>query len=524
MRHTGGRGEPVAQRVLEIMGLSKTFPGQKALIDVDFAVDAGTVHALVGQNGSGKSTLIKCLAGYHSPDPGAVATVWEGGPVDSRSRRFPLGDAKAAEEAGIRFVHQDLGLVETLGAAENLALGAGYRTSYGTINWRLQNRIATQALKDLGYDFDVRRPVGELTPAERTGLAIARALHDWEEEVNLIVLDEPTAALPGSDVERLFEVIATVRERGVAVVYVSHHLDEVFEIADVVTVLRDGRKVATRPTADLDHDALVQLIVGSAVDAGTAAALGQRMEDRPLVLSTKDLGGLTLESLDLEVHEGEVVGVAGITGSGREVVARLMFGAIAREGTVTVAGTDVPDLRPDVAMRAGMGFVPADRKQTAIIPEMTVRENITVTRLSDYFTRLVLARRPERADVREWMDRLDVRPRAPEREIKNLSGGNQQKAVLAKWLRLDPKVLVLDEPTQGVDVGAKADIHRLIDRAAADGAGVVVCSTDTEELVRCCSRVVVLLRGRELTQLVGEDISVERIEALQLQTTQEATA
>jgi ribose transport system ATP-binding protein len=510
--------------VLEIKGLSKTFPGQKALIDVDFAVDAGSVHALVGQNGSGKSTLIKCLAGYHTPDPGAQATVWKGGEVDPRPVQFRLGDARAADDSGVRFVHQDLGLVENLGAAENLALGTGYRTSYGAINWRVQNRVAADALRELGYEFDVRTPVGELTPAERTGLAIARALHDWEANVDLLVLDEPTAALPGADVERLFEVIKTVSARGVAVVYVSHHLDEVFEIADVVTILRDGRKVATRPTGELDHHALIQLIVGSAVDVGSAAALADEVQERPVVLSTRGLGGQTLASVDFDVHEGEVLGIAGITGSGREVVARLLFGALGRSGSVDLAGTALPNQRPDVAMEAGMAFVPADRKQTAIIPEMTVRENITITRLSDYFSQLFLARRPERADVREWMDRLDVRPRAPEREIKNLSGGNQQKAVLAKWLRLDPKVLVLDEPTQGVDVGAKADIHRLIDHAAAEGTGVVVCSTDTEELVRVCSRVIVLLRGRELTQLVGSDISVERIEALQLQTTQEATA
>lgn len=514
----------MAHRVLEITGLSKTFPGQKALIDVDFAVEAGSVHALVGQNGSGKSTLIKCLAGYHTPDPGAQATVRRGRDADASPSRFRLGDAKAAEDAGIRFVHQDLGLVEDLGAAENLALGTGYRTSYGTINWRLQNRIATEALRELGYDFDVRTPVGELTPAERTGLAIARALHDWESSVDLLVLDEPTAALPGKDVARLFEVIKAVSERGVGVVYVSHHLDEVFEIADVVTILRDGHKVADRPTAELDHEALIQLIVGSAVDAGSAAALAEEVQDRPVVLSTRGLGGLTLDSVDFQVHEGEVLGIAGITGSGREVVARLLFGALSRRGTVEVSGTVLANQRPDIAMGAGIAFVPADRKQTAIIPEMTVRENITITRLSDYFTRFFLSRRPERADVRAWMERLDVRPRTPEREIKNLSGGNQQKAVLAKWLRLDPKVLVLDEPTQGVDVGAKADIHRLIDHAAEEGTAVVVCSTDTEELVRVCSRVIVLLRGRELTQLVGSDISVERIEALQLQTTQEAMA
>lgn len=516
----------MTESVLEITGLSKTFPGQKALIDVDFEVRAGEVHALVGQNGSGKSTLIKCLAGYHEPDLGATASVWQGGPTGRTETSFRLGDGRAAEAAGVRFVHQDLALVETLDAVENLALGEGYPTKARTIDWRQARRQARRELSELGYDFDVTTPIAELTAAERTGVAIARAMHNWENDVELVVLDEPTASMPGPDVERLFDVIRTVRDRGLAVVYVSHHLDEIFHIADRVTVLRDGRKVDTREMSSLEHDGLIELIVGRnlAEEFRTELASDQAVAGEPM-LKIDGLVGDSVENLDLEVRPGEIVGVAGITGSGREAIAQLLFGGRRRDaGRVTVDGTDVPTQRPDKAIAAGLGLAPADRKAVGIVPEMTVRENITLPRLGEFFRGLLFRHRAERIDARGWLDELDVQPRQPEREVKNLSGGNQQKVVLAKWLRLKPKVLVLDEPTQGVDVGAKADIHRLIDAAAEEGMAVLVCSTDSEELVRLCSRVVVMQRGRRHAELHGGEITVETLEGLQLQVSQEVEA
>ncbi len=511
--------------VLEIRGLSKTFPGQHALINVDFDVAPGEVHALVGQNGSGKSTLIKILAGYHDPAPGASASV-------TRQRRggelthLRLGDARAAEEAGVRFVHQDLGLVETLGAHENLALGAGFLTNrMGTISWRQEIKRARAALADLGYHIDPRKPVKELSAAERTGIAIARALQNWDRDVELLVLDEPTASLPGPEVERLFDVIRTVKERGVAVVYVSHHLDEVFHIADRVTVLRDGRKIDTVPTSTLDHDKLVELIVGRALYAEFATDLSEgRAGGRKVVLAARGLSSSSLLHLDLDVTEGEIIGVAGITGSGREEVARVLFGALPRTGVVQIGGVHVVGDRPDLSVRAGLAMVPADRKQVGIMPEMAVRENMTLTDLQPYWIQGLLRVRKERSEVSTWLDTLDVRPRQTERLIKTLSGGNQQKVLIAKWLRVKPKVLVLDEPTQGVDVGAKADIHRLVDHAAEAGAAVIVCSTDTEELVRLCHRVVVMQRGVARAVLTGDEITVDRINQLQLQVAQEATA
>ncbi len=506
----------MSDTVLEIRGLSKTFPGQRALVDVDFEVRAGEVHALVGQNGSGKSTLIKCLAGYHTPDFGSVARITHhrrGAQVEE----FTLGHAEAAARAGIRFVHQDLGLVEGLDAVENLALGRGYRTTLGSINWRAYRRQTAHELAALGFRFDVRQPVSDLIPSQRTGVAIARALHNWEDDVEIVVMDEPTAALPGDDVERLFETIKHVTSRGVAVVYVSHHLDEIFRIADRVTVLRDGYKVATRAIDGLDHDGLVELIVGQALAEEFSHELSSAVDGGETLLRVSGLAGSSVADVSFEVKAGQVVGVAGITGSGREALAGLLFGAHRRErGVVDVAGVAVPSLRPDLAVAAGMGLIPADRKAVAIVADMSVRENVTLPRISDFFRGAWFRHSLERSDVSAWMQKLNVQPRNPEREVKFLSGGNQQKAVIARWLRLAPKVLVLDEPTQGVDVGAKADIHRLIDQAAEQGAAVLVCSTDTEELVRLCSRVLVLARGRVRAEVSGPELDRERLERLQL--------
>ncbi|MSV93581.1 MAG: ATP-binding cassette domain-containing protein, partial [Actinobacteria bacterium] len=298
-------------KILHIWSLSKSFPGQVALQDATFDVEEGEVHALVGQNGSGKSTLIKVLAGFHQPDPGHNVTM--------RDEVFDIGDATAAHRAGIRFVHQDLGLVEAVSAVENLALGFGYRTGFGRrINWKKETLKTKQALLDLGFDIDVRVPVAALGGAARTGVAIARALQESEQNISILVLDEPTASLPGADVDRLFNAIRRLKTRGIAVVFVSHHLEEVFEIADRVTVLRDAKVVATVQANELDMSSLIELIVGRKVTAATVnRSIDQSLEPR---LRVTDLWGLGMNDVSLEVRPGEVLGVAGLTGSGRDTM------------------------------------------------------------------------------------------------------------------------------------------------------------------------------------------------------------
>ena len=329
---------------LHIHSLSKTFPGQVALRDAALEVDEGEVHALVGQNGSGKSTLIKILAGFHQPDPSYVVTM--------RGVDFEIGNAAAAHAAGIRFVHQDLGLVEAVSTVENLALGFGYDTTFGRrIKWRSETKRAKQLLLDLGFDINVRAPVATLGAAERTAVAIARALQDVESGVSLVVLDEPTAALPGADVDRLFDAVRRLKARGISVIFVSHHLEEVFEIADRVTVLRDGQVVGCRRVGELTMDSLIELIVGRKVVAESAHRTVDQNATPRLVV--EHLVGPGIDGLSFAVRPGEVVGVTGLTGSGRDTLVGLLSGALIRfDGRVTIDGDELPNAQPREIGRA----------------------------------------------------------------------------------------------------------------------------------------------------------------------------
>ena len=505
----------VPSPVLQVQGLSKTFTGQRALIDVDMDLQPGEIRALVGQNGSGKSTLIKILAGYHQPDAG--------GHVHVAGEPLALGTATAGEHAGLRFVHQDLGLVPTLDARDNLAMGHGYeRNRTGLISWRREHRLTRQALRDLGYEIDVRQPISHLAASERTAIALARALSPRRAKPQVLVLDEPTASLPVAEVHRLFDVVRKVRDQGVAVLFVSHHLDEVFALCESVTVLRDGRHVVTRPVQGLDEDGLIGLMVGRAVDQGQAQASSAATRD--VVLQVRGLATDVLKGVDLDVQAGEIVGIAGITGSGREQIALALFGGIGRSGTVTVGGREVTPQRPDKAVEAGLALVPAERHANAAFLESTLRENVSISSPRDFLRRGLLSRRAEVSDVGQWLQRLNVQPPRPERMLNTLSGGNQQKVMLARWLRRSPAVLVLDEPTQGVDVGAKADIHALVDEAAAAGAAVLVISTDHTELTRLAGRVLVLRRGQVADRMHQPNIDPDSITVATLGTDTGAVA
>jgi ribose transport system ATP-binding protein len=497
--------------VLRIEHLSKTFPGQVALRNVSVDVASGEVHALVGQNGSGKSTLIKVLAGFHQPDPGE-GRAWVNG------SELRLGDGAAAVDAGIRFVHQDLGLIGMLNAVENLALTAGFLTGrVGRIRWRDEALRTHDALDALGLaHIDIKSPVASLLPSHRTAIAIARALVGWEDGASLLILDEPTATLPGEDVERLFEVIHRLKNRGVSILYVSHHLDEVFELADRVTILRDAERVTTLPVDELDHGRLVELIVGHRIDSAssTEAVVGAQ----PLV-AVRGLRGGTVRGIDLDLFHGEIVGVAGVTGSGREHMLGLIAGQAPRDdGDIVLDGTPIANYRPRQAIDAGIAFVPAERAQRGTVGPMNVRENLTITNLSRHVRGGRLRRKSEVEETNQWIGQLSIKTSSTEAPIGSLSGGNQQKVMFGKALRLAPKLLLLDEPAQGIDVGAKDQLHALVDQAATDGVATLIASTDTDELVRLCHRVVVLVDGQVAATLTGNEITAERIEHTQLQT------
>jgi ribose transport system ATP-binding protein len=502
---SGSIAEPPA---LSVRHVSKTFGAQRALDDVALDVGRGEIHALVGANGSGKSTLVKIVAGYHEPDPGA------GGEV--LGQPFALGSGAAARAAGLRFVHQNLGLVERMSVADNFRLEGG-RGGLRPIARKAERADATTALNRLGYDIAPTRMVAELVESERTAVAVARAL-DHVELVRLLVLDEPTASLPGPEVDRLFTAIRRVAAAGTAILFISHHLDEVLGLADAVTVLRDGRRVATTHVGELSHDSLVELMLGRQLMKATA--LHERLLEsdaapRSSRLVVSKVFGTSVERIDLEVRPGEVLGIAGLTGSGREEIAGLITGRLARGGEVRVDGHEVPPGDPRAAVERGLCYVPADRAAQALLRVANVRENLTLPKLGPPLLGL-LARRPEKRDAQRWVGELDVRPPETEKTVSELSGGNQQKVVMARWLRVEPAVLVLDEPTQGVDVGSKADIHALVERAAAAGSAVVMCSTDADELARLATEVVIMRRGRIGVRLTGHDINTEQIEQEQL--------
>ena len=503
-------------KLLEVTDLSKTFPGQVALDGFDVVLGAGRTHALVGQNGSGKSTFIKILAGYHQPDEGSSALL-AGLPLR-------LGDGPAATEAGIRFVHQDLGLVDGLNAVENISMGVGYTTRRGgRIDWKADTARAHEGLEALGFhDINVNIPVGMLAPSQKTAVAVARSMHGWEEHAHLLVLDEPTASLPGADVERLFTAIRLMKDRGVAILYVSHHIDEVFAIADDVTVMRDGRRVSTTPTADLDHEGLIEMMIGHRLErsrhtsqARVGAAGGLRVTG---------LAGGPITNLDLVVLPGEIVGVAGITGSGRELLAPLITGQTPSDaGEVAVSGRLVRNYAPSDSIRAGMAFVPADRATQGIVPLTSVAHNMTLADVSRNWRRGRLRHKEEISECAELIERLTIKTSSPHSPIVALSGGNQQKVLFGRSLRLQPKVLVLDEPTCGIDVAAKEQILKLIDQAAQQGAAVLVVSTDTDEMVRVAHRIIIMSGGSIIEEFSGAEMTAENVERAQLRTTKEVS-
>jgi len=491
---------------LTVRNATKIFGAQVALDHVSIDVEPGEVRALVGQNGCGKSTLIKILAGFHAPEPGTEAKI--------AGETLEFENPVASEAVGLRFVHQDLGLVGTLDAVDNMSMGQGYDTNLTkTIRWRKERARTREALANLGYEIDIKTPVANLQMSERTAVAIARAMSDRGSPVKMLILDEPTANLPDAEAQRLYALVRRVADSGVAVLFVSHHFDEVFEMADSVTVLRDGKHIITRPVEGMTEEELIEHVVGRRMEEHNKDAADAR-EHGHAVMAINAVTGGSVQDLTLTLHRGEVVGIAGITGSGREAVAGLVFGGMERGGEILVEERSLPENRPDISIERGIALVPAERHANASLIDQTLRENVTIVNPGHHMSLGFLRRSTERADVGSWLDKLTVKPAGQtEYTMAQLSGGNQQKVIVARWLRQEPAVLVLDEPTQGVDIGAKADIHRLVDEAAAQGTAVLICSTDHEELVRLCDRVVIMRKGRVSDTFRGADITADNITA-----------
>jgi ribose transport system ATP-binding protein len=492
---------------LEVRGLRKSFEAVLALSDFALTIAAGEIHALLGENGSGKSTLIKILSGYYQPDEGEVHI---GG------QPLPFGSPASAYDLGCRFVHQDLGLVDSLSIADNLALGTGFPTRLCTVRDATARTLARSDLSKVGLDLDPRLKVETLPPAHKTGVAVARALRENPSvPARLLVLDEPTATLPVREVDHLLRIVRAAARNGIAVLYVSHRLDEILQLAHRVTVLRDGVRVMTRPVAGLDRKALIGSIVGTdpaelstPAQAAPASVPAAPRRARPSVGPALRVAGLCSDSLDdigFTAAPGEIVGFAGITGSGRDLLLGAVFGLSPRRaGLVGVRDREILSHRPDDAIAGGLAYLPADRRLDGGMMGLTARENLTLVNLKPFWHRGLLSRRGESAEATTWFTRLQVRPGdGTERRLETFSGGNQQKILFAKWLRQAPPVLLLDEPTQGVDVGARAALHQLIISAAADGMAVVISSSDSDELEAVCHRVLIMRDGRIAAELSG---------------------
>jgi ribose transport system ATP-binding protein len=484
--------------VLRIAGLSKTFGATRALIDAALDIQPGEIHALVGQNGSGKSTLIKTLAGYHAADSGAVAEL-DGEP-------FALGHAVPE---GLRFVHQDLGLVLELNAMDNLALRGGFaRGAMGRVCWSEQEEETYRVLARFGVDLDIHRPLAAATPVERTVIAIAAALQGWHGGRGVLVLDEPTAVLPHDEVERLFAVVREVRAAGTSVLYVSHRLDEIFELADRVTVLRGGRMIATHPVDDIDAGGLASLMVGEDVDPDYRAPVAAR-PDAPVVLQARDVHGRWLRGVDLDVHRGEILGIAGLAGAGVMELPYVISGCAQHTVSGRLRLPDSSDEWSDAADAASLGIplVPADRGREGIVAEFSVSENLSLSVLGRLGRRGKLDKREEDELVDGWTQRLGIVTAGPDAPISTLSGGNQQKVVVARCLVRDPQLLVLCEPTAGVDIGTRVAIYELIAELSRNGLTVVLSSSDAGDVLAMCTRVVVLRGGRVAAELGGDGLT-----------------
>jgi ribose transport system ATP-binding protein len=491
--------------VLAIRNLAKTFGGVKALQGVDLSVEAGEIHGLLGENGSGKSTLIKVLAGFHQPDPGG--RLW----VRGEEISLPLapGDYKAL---GIRFVHQDLGLIPSLSVVENLFLNELSTGHSASINWKQWRIQARELFAKYQVPLNPSRMVSELRPVERALLAIVRAVSGAPAD-GLLVLDEPTVFLPQDDTMMLFELIRNVAAGGAGVLFVSHDLEEVKQITDSFTVFRDGLVVGGGPTGDFTRDDIVKLIVGHEIKAISHRSAGQIEATR--VASSVDgvRGGLVTEA-SFKVHVGEILGLTGLSGSGFEDVPYLLFGAAkADDGTMTLSKSTVKLRRrnPTDAFRAGMALVPADRQRDGAILSLSVLDNVSMQTLDTDQTGLLLRRRRMREEARKVLGSFDVRPNDPTLPCSSLSGGNQQKVLMAKWLQTRPALLMVHEPTQGVDVGAREEIFAVLRSAAAEGMAVLCASSDHEQLASICDRVLVFRQGRIVAELTGSQVTKEVI-------------
>ncbi|NQT37018.1 MAG: sugar ABC transporter ATP-binding protein [Planctomycetes bacterium] len=489
--------------LLEMKGIGKTFPGVVALDDVSLFIRYGEVHALMGENGAGKSTLIKVLTGIYPRDAGEIRF--------DRNGFSPTGAAQV-QQAGISTIYQELNLIPHLSVCENIFIGREPKTR-GLIDWKTAEKRAKEILTDMGLqEVDVLGPLRKQSVATQQMVAIARAISI---DAKLVVMDEPTSSLSEKEVQTLFRVIETLKEQNISIIFISHKLDEVFEICDRATILRDGRLVGQYSIGDLTKLKLVSLMIGRDATSvlGKNKSVSTGREDRQVVLKATNLSrARRTTEISIDINSGEIVGVAGLLGSGRTELARILFGDEMQDrGRIEIGGKSARMKSPRDAIRLGLGFCSEDRKEEGLFPNMSVMDNMTMAVLPELSKAGVLSRRAQLEIAQSYIDKMGIATSGPNQPMKELSGGNQQKVLLARWLCKNPMLMILDEPTRGIDVGGKAEIENLITELAGDGVAILMISSEMEELIRSCDRIAVLSEGRKVGELAAKEISEEHI-------------
>jgi len=485
--------------MIEMTGISKAFDGNTVLKDVQFSLQKGEIHALMGENGAGKSTLMKILTGIHAHDTGEIKLNGE---------LVNFKNPKEAERAGIAVIHQELNILPDLTVAENLFLGNEkvYGKS-GILKTKQMNAEAKKILSALGLDEDVKTLTGELSVGKQQIIEIAKAMSSNAE---VIIMDEPTAALTDREIESLFETIKGLQANGVSFVYISHRMEEIFSICDRITILRDGDFVGVKKIRDTSFDEIVQMMVGR--------QLGERFPARNSAIGEVKLAaqGLTrngcFEDISFELRKGEVLGISGLMGAGRTEVVQSLFGyRKLNKGSLVLDGKPVKIKNPQQAIKLGLGYVTEDRKSEGLIVEFSVKENLSLTNFQKVSSNGILNTRNEKELYESMVERLGVRVSGPEQAAKSLSGGNQQKVVIAKWLGIEPEVLILDEPTRGVDVGAKKEIYNIINELAERGVAILMISSELPEIIGMADRVLVMHEGNLMAELSKDEMTQEKI-------------
>lgn len=484
--------------ILTLKNITKEFPGVKALDDVTINIERGTIHGLVGENGAGKSTLIKVLAGIYQPNKGEII-------LDGKPCRF---NSPIEARAGISVVHQEIKLAEPLSVAENMFLG-NVQLKNGLVDWKGMRRRAREIVEDLGMDIDINAQVSSLTVAKKQ---IVEIMHAINNNSRILIMDEPSAVLTDRELEVMFRIVKQLRDEGITIIYISHRLDEIFGLCSNVSVLRDGCHIDTIPVASVDRQGLINMMVGREMGQEYPKEVGNV---GGTILEVKNLSRGILQDISFEVKSGEVFGISGLVGAGRTELARAILGIDKPEsGEVYVRGKKVHYRTFADAIRDGLGLIPEDRKLQGLVQIMSVKRNTTLVNMKRVLRAGVISSSLEEKLSKEYADKLHVVTPSMETEVQYLSGGNQQKVVIAKWLFQNSEILFLDEPTRGIDVGAKAEIYRLINRMAKEGKTIIMISSEMPELLGMCDRIMVMHEGHKMGELNAAEATQEKIMAL----------